>query len=292
MILKYFVLLIGFLFVITSTQAQTVQDTSVVRIKTIHKKKIWGEITKEDSFAIEILTEKKEEITIPKSDIKSRKEVSIKQIKDGKYWFNNPQPTHYFISSSGYGLKKGEGYYRNVDLFINSFSYGLTDNVSLGGGIAPLSILANGALSPTFVFATAKLSIPIKEKINISGGVFLMTNLDENTGGVGTVYGVSTFGTRDNNISVGLSYGFAENKLIKYPLLNIGGIVRVTRTMSLIAELHSIGIRRAGMLLAFGGRSIIKRASLDYGIIIPVVENVGTLPIPWLGFTIPFGKTK
>ena len=45
------------------------------------------------------------------------------------------------------------------------------------------------------------------------------------------------------------------------------------------------------IILSFGGRSIIKKAGLDYGLIIPIIGGMDQfLALPWLGITIPFGN--
>jgi hypothetical protein len=44
-------------------------------------------------------------------------------------------------------------------------------------------------------------------------------------------------------------------------------------------------------MLSLGGRRIIKKAALDFGLFMPVGADAGFIAIPWLGFTIPFGNT-
>jgi hypothetical protein len=42
-----------------------------------------------------------------------------------------------------------------------------------------------------------------------------------------------------------------------------------------------------------GARWIIKKAALDFGLFAPVgAESDDFIVIPWLGFTIPFGKAN
>jgi hypothetical protein len=44
-------------------------------------------------------------------------------------------------------------------------------------------------------------------------------------------------------------------------------------------------------MLSMGGRSIIKKISLDYGLFIPLSSDMdGFVAIPWLGLEVPFGK--
>jgi hypothetical protein len=44
------------------------------------------------------------------------------------------------------------------------------------------------------------------------------------------------------------------------------------------------------LLFSFGGRRIIKNTGLDFGLIIPSKTGGNLVAVPWLGFTVPFGK--
>jgi hypothetical protein len=54
-------------------------------------------------------------------------------------------------------MNKGEGYYHNFMVFINQATYGVTDNISIGGGLVPLFLF--GGLTPVWI--TPKVSVPI-----------------------------------------------------------------------------------------------------------------------------------
>jgi RNase P/RNase MRP subunit p29 len=275
--------------IITIAQKNIIRE-NLVTIETMDGNEFLGEIVSEDSNSVKLKTIKFGEITITKSDIKKRSEVKVQQIKDGKYWFPNPQSTRYFWSPNGYGLKKGEGYYQNIWVLWNQFSYGVSDNFSIGGGIIPIFLLG----APTPVFATMKFSIPVKEnKVNIAGGAILGYVIGESEAGLGILYGLSTFGTPDNNVTVGMGYGFAGGEWAKSPMINVNGMFRVSSRGYFITENYIIAGGDVGaVILSLGGRSIIKKAALDYGLILPLSADFdGFIALPWLGFTIPFGKT-
>lgn len=263
---------------------------NLVSIETDDGNEFLGEIVKEDEKSIVLKTQDFGEITIRKSKIRNREEVKSTAVKGGKFWFANPQSTRYFWSPNGYGLKKGEGYFQNIWVLWNQFSYGISDYFSVGGAVIPL-FLFGGA--PTPVFATLKFSVPvIKNKVNIGGGVIVGTVLGEEETGFGILYGLSTFGSRDNNVSVGLGFGFSGYGWLSSPLININGMFRVTRRGYIITENYYINMDGdQAAFLSLGGRWIIKKAALDYGLVLPIIEDSNTFVIPWLGFTIPFGKT-
>jgi hypothetical protein len=281
-----------FLFILTlSVKSQTTSDTTLVNIGTVDGNEFIGQIVIEDSLKIVIKTEKLGEISIFKTDIKRQEILEVQQIKEGKYWFPNPQSTRYLWSPNGYGLKKGEGYYQNIWVLWNQFAYGLSDNFSIGGGIIPLFLFGG---TPTPVFITAKFSIPVVEnKFNLGAGAIAGTILGEEETGFGILYGISTFGTPDNNVTFGLGYGFAGGEWASSPMININGMFRVSSRGYFITENYYINAGGENVvLITLGGRSIIKKAALDYGLVIPIADIGQFVAIPWLGFTVPFGKTN
>lgn len=288
---KKFTLLVSLLLFITGlVQAQTESDTSLVHIETTDGNEYVGKIVGQDSTKIFLKTDNLGKIYIYKSDIKSREYINKEQIKDNGLWFANPQSTRYFWSPNGYGLKGGEGYYQNIWVLWNQFAYGITDNLSLGGVIIPLFLFAG---APTPVFFTPKISLPLeKEKVNLGAGGLLGTVLGEEETGFGILYGISTFGTPDKNISCGLGYGYTFGEWASSPLININGMLRIANRGYLLTENYYLKTEDVNIvLISLGGRWIIKKAALDFGIVMPFTEMNEFIGIPWLGFTIPFGNT-
>lgn len=283
--------IVFFLISFSQIQAQTEKNTNLVRIETLDDNVFIGEIIEQDSLKVYLKTQNLGEIGIPKNNIKSQENVDNQQIKDGKLWSANPQSTRYFWSPNGYGLKQGEGYYQNIWVLWNQFSYGVTDNISLGGGIIPLFLFAGG---PTPVFLTPKISIPIeKDKFNLGAGLLLGTVLGEPETGFGILYGLSTFGSPDNNVSLGMGYGFAGGEWASSPMININGMFRLGSKGYFITENYYVSAgNESAVIVSLGGRWIIKKAALDFGLVIPVADIGEFIALPWLGFTIPFGATN
>ena len=193
-----------------------------------------GQIMSQDSLSVRLKADKLGEITLQKIDIKKQTLVDEEKVKDDKYWFDNPQSTRYFFSPNAYGLEKGEGYYQNVWVLMNSCAYGLTDNFSIGGGLVPLFLFA-GTSSPVWI--TPKISVPIsKDKVNLGGGVLLGSVVGETDTEFGIAYGISTFGNRDKNITIGLGYGFANGDWAKSPMVNLNAMYRIGPRSYLLTE--------------------------------------------------------
>lgn len=268
--------------------AQTAQDSIKSQVETVDGNTYIGIIVEQTADNVRIKTDKLGELNIPRSEIKRIIEVGAVKSKDGSYWLDNPQATRYFWAPNGYNLKEGEGYYQNVWVLFNQAVYGLTDNFSAGIGMMPLFLLGAEA---TPAWLTAKFSAHLVEnKFNLGAGALLGTVIGEENTTFGILYGISTFGSKDKNLNVGLGWAFAGGEMAKSPTVNISGMVRVTSRSYFITENYFIGGSDIFVLITmFGGRSIIKRVGLDYGIVVPFSSDMdGFIAAPWLGFTIPF----
>ncbi|NQZ77296.1 MAG: hypothetical protein HRT61_14515 [Ekhidna sp.] len=215
-------------------------------------------------------------ISIPRAQISTISETSSLDTING--WPYHFQTTNYFASNSGYGLQKGEGYYKNIWLVFNNFSYGITDKFSLGIG-AIASFFWNEA---TPIWVTGRLTTPVIEnQLNIGGGVLYGT---VESSSFGLFYGVVTVGTRDRNISFGLGTGFSDG-LFEDTYINLDATFRATKRFYFVAESYHIDNFRMTLL---GGKSILGRSSLEYGIL--TSNEFDFLGIPILGATLPLHK--
>lgn len=276
-----------FFFLYGSAQSQ--QD-SIYHIETRDGNEYFGKITFEDNEKIILKTEKLGEITLYKNEIVKLEMIDNRKINKGRYWTENPDAARYFWVPNGYGLKKGEGYYQNVWVFFNQVSYGITNNISIGAGIAPV-FLFGGA--PTPVWITPKVSFPVvKDKVNLGVGALFGTVIGEEESGFGLLYGMSTFGTRDKNLTVGVGWGFAGGEIGEKPTINLSGMIRTSRRWYLMTENYYLDFGGGGVgLLSFGARHMFNKVGLDFGLFVPFsTDEIELFAIPWLGITIPFGK--
>jgi small nuclear ribonucleoprotein (snRNP)-like protein len=264
-------------------------ENEQVRIETTDGNEYIGTIVEEDNDRVVLETEAVGILTIKKINIKSREIVIPEKIKEGKYWFDNPQSTRYLWSPNGYGLKKGEGYYQNVWVLFNQVSVGVTDNFSIGFGTVPLFLFGSPS---TPIWVAPKFSIPVSaEKFNLGVGALVGTVVGEDGKGFGLLYGITTFGSRDKNFSVGLGYGYSAGELADTPTLSFSALIRTSQRGYFITENYYIDTGEPLVLLSLGGRRIIKKVGLDFGAFIPISSDYdGFIAIPWLGITVPFGK--
>lgn len=249
-----------------------------------------GNIVSDDGIQIEFNTRKLGIIKFPKNEIKNILKIEREKLVKGKFWFENPQSTRYFWSPNAYGLKKGEGYYQNLWVLWNQASVGITDNFSIGVGVIPIFLFGGSEYTPLWI--VPKFSIPVvKDKFNLGAGIPAGTIGFQSDGGFGIAYGIGTYGNRNNNVTVGLGYGYAGGEWANRPLINISVMVRLTSKTYFLSENYFIGIdgEWAGFL-SVGARSMISKVGLDYGLFIPISSEMdGLYALPWLGLTIPFG---
>ncbi len=272
-------------------QAQEIQEDTLVRIEMKDGNEFIGTIESESESEVVLKTERLGLITIKREDIRSVKEIPPEHIVSGEYWSPNPQSGRHFWSPTGYGLKQGEGYYQNLWVLFNQISYGFSDNFSIGVGIVPLFLFGVG-LAPIWI--TPKFSVPLeKESLNLGGGAIIATVLGEETPFIGIAYGLTTFGNRDGNFSIGLGWGFVDDEFAKFPTVNISGIIRTGKRGYLVTENYFISAGDENILiLSLGGRTLWDRFSLDYGLFRPFTKDTAAsfFFIPWLGFVIPFSS--
>ncbi len=280
------IIILAFGFGFTYSQ-ELKEDSTLIHIETIKGNNFWGQITEEDQLKIVLKNKTFGKITIQKTDIKKRESIFTNSIKNGKYRFPNPQSSRYLWTPSSYGLKKGKGYYQIINTLWNHVSIGITDNLSVGVTIVPISIF-NTTIFP--IMLTPKVSIPIKENVfNIGFGALLGTVLAGDSDMYGLLYGTTTLGSPNNNISLGLFYGFSGNSWTKSPIPNFSFMTRVSHRGYLISENYFLPGKYT--CLSLGGRTVWEKASLDYIGVIPLIRGTDSfIIVPVVSLIVPFGK--
>jgi small nuclear ribonucleoprotein (snRNP)-like protein len=252
-----------------------------VLIETTNENKMVGTIEQEDDEKIWLKTENYGTVEIKKSNIRSKKILDGEIVKNGKVWFENPNSTRNLYGPTGYGLKKGEGYYQNFYLLLNSASYGFTDHFTLGIGVIPIPFIGAFTITPKFSFPI------VENKWNVGAGVLYARVLDYD---MGIGYGVLTYGSRNNNITAGVGYGFQEGELAAMPTLTLSGMVRIAERISVVTENWFVsGDDGYQAFVSFSVRYMFDRLSIDFGFVNPVQFGLA-IGIPVIGVVIPFGK--
>ncbi|WP_051718892.1 hypothetical protein [Hymenobacter sp. IS2118] len=172
-----------------------------------------------------------------------------------------------FFAPTGRGLRKGENVLQAVNLYLIGGNFGITDNISLGGYV---SLIPGIGLDNQFLVLTPKVSFPVSEKVHVGGGALYVRIPDfdgslDRSYGAGIVYGAATYGSADDNVTLGLGYGFFEGDVGSTPIVQIGAQKRVSRRISLISENYIIADAQAGMGGLYGIKINWRRTSLGLG---------------------------
>ncbi|SEJ50052.1 hypothetical protein SAMN05192553_104319 [Cyclobacterium xiamenense] len=290
--------LVGILWVVGTQLAAFAQQppvteadtTELYLVKTKDGNEYLGTILSEDAQLIRLKTENLGEIRLLRSDILQLERLDRLPQGKGNYWFANLQATRHFWIPNGYGLKKNESYYQNVWIFFNQVSTGITDNFSIGAGMVPLFLFAG---SPTPVWVTPKVSFPVvPDKLNLGAGVLAGTVIGADEGGFGLLYGLTTLGSKDKNLTLGLGWAYADGSIASRPTVSLSGMIRTGPRGYLLTENYLIGAGGESLgIVSAGGRRLVGRMSIDFGLFLPLVGGEDFwLAIPWLGLTVPFGK--
>jgi preprotein translocase subunit YajC len=226
-------------------------------------------------------------LTISIAKIKDIKEIPESLIKKGVYWFPNPNATRLYFSPTAYMLKRGEGYIADYYLFFPMVSFGITDNISIGGGI---SIFPGANIDKQIFYFTPKIGLKATENFHLAAGALLVKipgffNDESNT--VGILYGLGTLGTPDLNFSAGLGYGFTGSDLAEKPMVMIGFQARFARRASFVSENWIFpGVDQP--LVSYGIRLFGEKMSVDLAFINTLAGGIGFPGVPYVDFVFKF----
>jgi hypothetical protein len=170
-------------------------------------------------------------ISFPANMISKITSYSLFASRKGSIWFANPNATRYFFAPSAIPLKKKEGYFQNAYIIGNSVNVGITNNLTVGGGV----------VIPFLFYITPKVSFKLTERFYTGAGIlFTQSFLSEMGLSAGVAYGLATYGSTEHNITLGAGYGFAsfDNKYSATPgpIATINGMTRISKKISLVTE--------------------------------------------------------
>lgn len=253
-----------------------------------------GNFLSRDSLNIVISSLSIPKVEIPIGRIKHFEEVNPKNIRNGEYWFPNPNATRYLFAPSAFTLKKGEGYYQNTYLFLNSLNVGITDHISIGGGIEFLSTfssLSEGSFQPV-IFITPKIGFQVAEKVHVGAGLLYASipdMFDNERSGLGIAYGIGTYGTEEHNLTIGLGWGFIEKEFSSKPFVVISGMTRTGRKTALVTENWFVPADPYVGIISYGIRFFGEKLTVDLALINnrDIAEEF-IIGIPYVDFVVKF----
>lgn len=235
-------------------------------------------------------------VLVSRAQIQRLEELTSQLARRPANWYDIGNGNRLFFAPTARNLRQGEGALQSLNLYIIGANYGLTDNFSVG---LLFSALPGVPLRRQFLAITPKIATRIAEKWQVGAGLLYLRipDLGQSQGafGVGLGYGVVTYGSADDNLTMGLGYGFSGGQIGSTPVVQIGGQKRVSRRVSLISENYLIANSNSGMGGLYGVKINWRRTSLGLGAVYVLPYDQGELfssyviPI-YYDFTFRFGK--
>jgi hypothetical protein len=248
-----------------------------------------GVLVSETSQTISLETRYLGIIDLSRNDIQQIEVLDSDSMEGGESWFENPNSTRYLFGPSAIPLKKGEGYYQNVYVILQSFNYGLTKNISIGAGFDVITPFVREV--PPFFFITPKASFRLGEKVHLGGGLLYANTAAFEISGFGIGYGIFTYGTAENNITAGLGWGFIEGDFTEGPIVTLSGMARVSRRLGLVSENWIVPVDGYYGVLSYGLRFMSEKITVDLAFINnPDIFSEIFIGIPYVDFVIKFGN--
>ena len=287
--MKRIILVLGSVFILASYCAAQQDTTTTAKLQKIILKdgsEMIGTVESRDSGLIRFKTLSSITMTIPKDQVKEV-ELLSGEIVAGEYRRVDPNQTRLLFAPTARALETGQGYFSTYQIFFPLLAVGMADYVTFTGGIS----LIPGA-SDQLVYLAPKVRAVHLNKFDLAGGVLYINSTGGGSEGVGILYGVGTYGTADEALTVGLGWGFAEGELENKPILLLGGELRASNSVKFITE-NWIPPNTDVALVSLGIRFFGDNVAADIGLIHPAGSKINGFPfIPWLGFAYNFGARR
>lgn len=223
-------------------------------------------------------------LTLPLVGVTSARPVRPEDIRDGEYWFPNPNTTRLLFAPTGRMLNKGEGYFSDYLIFLPGVAFGVTDRFTIGGG---MSVIPGVGIDDQLFYLTPKVGIVTGPDVNIAAGVLILrAGLgDVSNPDAGIVYTVGTFGGSNASLTGGIGYGYSNSGFADSPAVMIGGDVRLSRRFGLVSENYYFKGISDDALVSVGGRFFGEKMAVDFGL---VTALGGSSVVPFVGFVVNF----
>lgn len=245
---------------------------------------ITGRVIAEDENSVTVNDEAFGTVIVDRSNIAEIEYRDPSRYREGQYWYDNPAATRYLFGPTAWPLGNGEGYYQNTYLFMNTFFVGAGDNLVIGGGFEILSL----SLGHPIFFLMPKVGIPISENVAVGVGVALAGVADAGLAGIG--YGVLTLGNYDDNITLGLGYGWNEEEAMDQPIITVSGMLRTSRSFALVSENWFVPENGGTFfILSYGIRFMSEALSVDVAMLNNAdIADGFPLGIPYVSLMVRF----
>ncbi len=171
----------------------------------------------------------------------------------------------YFFGQSSIPLKKKEGYYQNTSIILNSFSVGITENLSITAGLELLSTIFS---RNSAYFVGPKFGFKVSQETYASVGALIVKIPNQEV----TIfsYATLTFGSKDSNVTVGAGYSVLNSRFDEELAYNLSAMHRFSKRLALVTENYFLPLSGSDdVVLGIQGLRYFKRNNVfDFGAIV------------------------
>ena len=253
-------------------------STAIYRITLTDDSELLGMIESENDSLIFFITNAGLELSIDRAMIKEQKIMEGEWSGD-TFLRKDPNQTRLLFSPTGRTLSAGEGYFSAYEIFFPFLAVGITDFITLSGGVSLFP-----GLEEQVIYIAPKVRVLHLENFDLSGGV-LYCHVDEEDFGI--FYGVTSVGSSKASFTLGLGWGYADGETAESPAIMFGGEIQLSNSVKIVSENWKLP-EEDNLVLSFGLRFFGEHLAADFGLVTTTGETEGFPFIPWIGFAYNF----
>jgi|GEM_PF-342392 len=267
--------------------APLVASDTLLEVRLADGSVVYGRIVSAGEGRLVIQTAAGARIEVDRAQVRSARAVRGAE-RQGQVWFDDPHRDRLFIGPTGRSLPAGEGFFGVYELFVPVVSYGVTDWLSITGGVP----VVPGAIG-NIAYVEPKVRVPLgpASPVQLSAGASVFFDT-QGEGAAGLLYGAGTYGGEDHALHVAASFPFLTGggddvEVGEEPVIMLGGETRVSRRIKLLSENYILP--ESGVVSIAGVRIFGERLSADAGLGILLGDDCSECILPVVNFAYTFG---
>jgi hypothetical protein len=207
----------------------------------------------------------------------------------------DPNYSRLLFAPTGRPLRKGDGYFSDHELVFPGVAVGLTDNLSIAGG---LSVIPGLRLDRQVFYVSPRIGWNLGDKAAVSfGALYAAVPDDDDVDDLAVGFAVGTLGDRKRSLSVGLGLGDVHlpDGFNPTPILMIGGTVTLSRHTALVSESwFALGedFNPTEQPFGLGIRFFGEKLSADVGLVFVPEYVAEGIFLPWASISYHFGPSS
>jgi hypothetical protein len=258
-----------------------VDTARVVELRLSDSTTVVGRVIAEDLSSLTLITAVGARVNVPLASLVRWTDVAAAPAPI--VLTRDPSDSRLFLAHTARSVPRGKGYVLDYLVFLPVVSYGVTDRLSLTGGMS----LVPGLPDQLF-YVAPKYSLVESPSASFAAGVLYLRVVGflPTSGYAGIAYGVTTLGNAKSSATVLVGFPFASGGWEQRPLIVLGGETRVSQRVKLLFE--GWRIPGSNTVPAVGGLRLIgTHVSWDFGLLFLLGNQTARLGfLPWVDFVL------